>query len=388
MQIKKISKKLFIIIFIMLFGGIGGIIIDRYIFPHLAAQKFFSRYEFLKKSTENTTLINKTEQIFIKEETSAGKIANQTASAVVGILSYSDNSEKSPLSKQIVLENEPKKGAGIIATSDGLILTYSSAINLANSKYKVVLSDGNLYDASLIGTDSFSNLSFLKISASNLPAANFANSDEEKAGEKIIALGYGTESSPYAYNSGLLSQIDSNFNISGKNIATSENLQGIFRMDFNPESNFIGGPVADYAGQIVGIVGVVKNEAKDSFFILPSNKVKKIIDKAIRGEFSNNPVLGIYYMPLSRDYTIQNNLNRQKGALIFSASGQRGLAIIANSSADKAGLQLGDIITKINNDEIDELHPLPDLLYQYKKGDKINLTIIRNGQESVKEVQL
>jgi S1-C subfamily serine protease len=388
MHAKKITKKLSFILFIMLFGGIGGIVIDYYIFPHLASNNFFSRYEFLKKSTENTTIINKTEQISLKEETSVGKIASQTASSVVGILSYPDLTLKDTLSKQKNPQIEPKKGTGVIATSDGLILTHISAINLEKSKYKVIASDGNLYDANLVGTDSFSNLAFFKINAGNLPVATFVNSDEEKAGEKIIALGYGSENFPYAYNSGLLSQIDSNFSISGKNMATSENLQGVFRMDFSLDKNFIGGPVADYSGQITGIVGSAKGETGDAFFILPSNRVKKVIEKAIRGEFSANPVLGIYYIPLTRDYAIQNGMNNQKGALIFSASGQRGLAIIANSSADKAGLQLGDIITKVNDDEIDEMQTLPDLLYQYKKGDKINLTILRAGQESVKEVQL
>lgn len=388
MHAKKITKKVSFILFIMLFGGMGGIIIDYYIFPHLASNKFFSRYEFLKKSTENTTLINKTEQIILKEETSAGKIASQTASSVVGILSYPDSSVKTTLSKQKNPQIEAKKGTGIIATSDGMILTHIGAINLENSKYKVIVSDGNLYDANLIGTDSFSNLAFFKINASNLPAATFVNSDEEKAGEKIIALGYGSENFPYAYNSGLLSQIDSDFSVSGKSVATSENLQGVFKMDFSLDNNFIGGPVADYSGQIIGLVGTVKSETGDTFFILPSNKVKKVIEKAIRDELSSNPVLGIYYIPLTRDWAIQNGINDQKGALIFSSSGQRGLAIIANSSADKAGLQLGDIITKINDDEIDEIHSLPDFLYQYKKGDKINLTISRAGQESVKEVQL
>lgn len=388
MRIKKISKKFLILLFVMLFGGIGGIIINRFIFPRLAAQKFFSHYEFLKKSAENTTLINKTEQVFIKEDTSVSKIAGQTTSSVVGIISFSNQTEKTISSKQKLVQNEPKIGTGVIATSDGMILTYASAINLENSKYKVLISDGNLYDANLVGVDSFSNLAFLKISASNLSAVSFANSDEENAGEKVLAIGYGSENYPFAYNSGLIGSIENNFSVSGKNLASSESLQGVFKMDFNPEQSFIGGPVANYAGQVIGIIGANKIESENNFFILPSNKAKKIIEKAIRGELSNNPVLGIYFVPLSRDYAIQNGLNNQKGALIFSVSGQRGLAIMANSSADKAGLQLGDIITKINNDEIDETHSLPDLLYQYKKGDKINLTIIRAGQESVKEVQL
>jgi serine protease Do len=388
MHAKKITKKVSLIVFVMIFGGIGGIIIDYYVFPHLASNKFFSRYEFLKKSTENTTIINKTEQISLKEETSAGKIASQTASSVVGILSFPDPSIKISSVQQKNQPIEPKKGTGVVATSDGMILTHVAAINLENSKYKVITSDGNLYDATLIGTDSFSNLVFLKISAGNLPVATFVNSDEEKAGEKIIALGYGSENFPYAYNSGLLSQIDSSFSVSGKNFATSESLQGVFRMDFSLNQNFIGGPVADYSGQIVGIVGTTNNGTADTFFILPSNIVKKVIEKAIRGEFSTNPILGIYYIPLTRDLAIQKGISNQKGALLFSASGQRGLAIIANSPADKAGFQLGDIITKVNEDEITELQTLPELLYQYKKGDKINLTIVRAGQESVKEVQL
>jgi serine protease Do len=78
----------------------------------------------------------------------------------------------------------------------------------------------------------------------------------------------------------------------------------------------------------------------------------------------------------------------EKGALIFSASGQQGLAIIANSSAAKAGLKINDIITSVSGQEISANNTLPDILYKYKKGDAVELTVLRDGQEMKIKVEL
>lgn len=87
-------KKTFFIIFILILGGLGGIIGNRYLFPYLSTTSLFSKYEFLKKSTEDVTIINKTEQVYVKEETSIEKISSKAASSVVDVLSYAEVSAK------------------------------------------------------------------------------------------------------------------------------------------------------------------------------------------------------------------------------------------------------------------------------------------------------
>ncbi len=372
----------------MILGGLGGVLMDRLVFPYLSSLDFFSKYAFLKKSKENTTFINKTEQIYIKDDESIIKLTNQVASSVVSVLSYPD-SEKQKYSKAKNEAENFRKGTGLVVTSDGLIMIHSSIVSPDNTeKYKVLLPNGNDLDADLVGIDLFSGLAFLKVNASNLSSVSFSDSSNIKAGQRIISIGSGNRTQLYRFGFGVLSFVDELGSVSGKSVYSSEKMQGIFELDLDLETDFSGGPVIDYAGQVVGVIGEIKNSEKIDFFALPSNKVKKVIEKAIRGELDKSASLGIYFVPLTHEYAIQNSLKRESGALIYSASGQRGLAIISGSPADKAGLQLGDIIIQINDREITLNNPLPNLLYDYKKGDTITLKILRNDKETEIKVNL
>lgn len=367
---------------IIFLGGLGGIIAEHYLFPYLSENAFFSKYEFIKKASQNVTVINKTEQVVIKEEFSIEKIINQVSSSIVNIVSYIED-PKTNLTSSI------KNGTGTIVTSDGIIMTYGSAILDKNARYKVILFDGNVKDAELLGIDIYSQLAFLKIEANNLPTISFANSADAKIGEKIVAIGNQTLDYSNYYSSQVLGSFDAQTNIFNQNISSSEKLEGIFRTNFSADESYIGGPIVDYLGQVVGIIGARENggSAKD-FFQIPSNKVKIVLDRAIRKDLESVPYLGIYFLPATQTYFALNRIPRESGALIYSASGQQGLAIIANSPAQKAGLKIGDLISALNGQEINQEKTLPDLLYQYKKGDLIELTVIRGEQELKIKVQL
>jgi len=374
-------KKSFFIIGILLIGGVGGIIADKYIFPHLAATSFFNKYKFLKSAADNVTVINKTEQVYVKEETSIEKISNQASSSVVNIISYPNSDSKK-------VTTPVKNGTGMVLTSDGMIITHSDVLNLENSKYKVMTSNDNIYDAELIGVDSYSELAFLKIEANNLSTASFGNSNDSKPGEKIIMIGNNSQEYANKYASGLLSDFPHTYNLAKGSVSSSEKLEGVFLSDISSMDSFIGGPIVDYLGQIIGIVGVKNNGDSKEFFEIPSNKVKVVFERALKKELDKNPYLGIYYIPITKTYSQINNLASNKGALIFSQSGQQGLAIISGSPAQKAGLKIGDIITKIDDQEINLDNSLSDALYQYKSGDDLEMTVLREGKEIKVKVQL
>lgn len=379
-------KKVTWIILVIVISGLSGIVADRYFFPYLSSTKFFTKHKLLKKSAEDVTVINKTEQVYVKEDTSVAKITNQVASSVVNIVSYDnfDPSNKTAKNPKAAFKN----GTGIIVTSDGIIMTYVSAIIAENAKYKILTSNSNTYDAEILGIDSYSNLAFLKINASNLPVVSFGNSDEFTSGEKVIAIGNDMAEYQNKYSSGLLNNYNATFNLSGGTLSSSEKLEGVIEANFNSEEEYVGGPVVDYSGQVIGVTGMIEKDNKQIFFQLPSNKVKIVLDKAIKKQLLNNAQLGIYYVPITKTYALANNLSTEKGALIFSPSGQQGLAIISGTPAAKAGLKINDIITKINNDDVSTDQSLSDLLYEYKKGDQIELTIIRDGGEIKVKIQL
>jgi len=380
----KFSKKLIFLVLIIVLGGLGGVIADRYLFPYLSTKKFFSRYEFLKKSLENVTVINRTEQVMVKEDATVGKVAGNVLSSVVNIAAYPDPAKNTGRKTPATVQNF----TGLIITGDGLIATYAPGFISDGLFFQITTADKNTFTGQFAGLDNYSNLAFFKIESGNFSAAAFGNSNEAMVGEKIIAVGNAPGDLSVSYAAGILKSKSRSYNLAGKTVSASEKMEGVFQDDLNLSREFAGGPVIDYSGNIIGIVGRTYSDNQTDYFIMPSNKIKNVIDRAIRNELDKNPVLGIYYLPINKTLTLANNLPSEKGAWIYSSSGQAGLAIIAGSSAQKSGLLLNDIIVQINNQEINPENSLSDLLYKYNKGDEIELNVLRAGNEIKIKVQL
>lgn len=381
---KKFVKGIVILFLIFFIGGIGGVYFDQQVLPFIRTNKVLSRINFLKRSAENVTVINKTEQVTIKEDDSINEIASQASNSVVNIISIAE--QKDALTK--TTKNINKSGSGIIVTSDGLVATYRGAIIEKDATYQVFLFNGSYCEAKLIGVDEFSDLVFLKIDVPNLTAISFGNSLDVRPGKKLVAIGNSFGEYQNRYAAGLLSNINKTFNLGGMAVASSEKLEGVFEDDFNGQKEYLGGPVIGYSGDLVGIVGALTINGQDKYFQIPSDAIKKSMDLILQNETSMRPFLGLYYISITKEYSITQGLKRDRGALIFSPSGKQGLAIIAGSPAEEAGLKINDIVILVNNQEVNLDNPLSNLISQYKKGDKIELTVDRNGEEIKLSVQL
>lgn len=378
------GKIVAILILIFVVGGIGGVYFDQQVLPMIRTNKYLSKIGFLSRTAENITVINKTEQVVIKEDDSVNEVASQAANAVVNIISIAQ--QKDPLTRQV--KTVEQSGSGVIVTNDGMIATYRSAIIEKGATFQVLLFNGNYYEAQLKGIDEFSNLAFLKIDAGNLTAVSFGDSSEVKPGKKLVAIGNSFGEYQNRYSAGLLSNVNKTFNLAGKTVASSEKLEGVFENDFNNQKEYIGGPIIGYSGNMLGIVGSIKIDSNDKYFLIPSNAVKKVLDRVISEGKLERPVLGAYYVSITKEYAIANQLKRDRGALIYSSSGKQSLAIISNSPAENAGLRLGDIITMVGSQQVNLDNPLSNLIGQYKKGDNIKLTVDRDNKEIEMEVQL
>lgn len=354
---------------------------EAYLIPRLSATSFFENFSFLKKATENVTVINRVEQVTIKESDSVNEISSGAAISVVNIISI--NSKNSFAQNQ-----ESKSGTGILATSDGVIVTYRDAIIESDASYVVFLYNEEKYEAKLIGIDNFTNLAYLKIEANNLSSIDFANSDDFRPGNKLVAIGNSFSEYQNRFSAGLLSNKNKTFNLSGKTVASSEKLEGVFETDFDNQKNYLGGPVISYGGELVGIIGKVFMDNQDVFFQIPSNIVKESLELALNGELEKRPALGAYYISITKEYALTHNMKIEKGALIFSPSGKTGLAMIDGSPASKAGLRINDLIVAVNGTSVDLANPFSNLIGKYKKGDKIELTVVRNENEIKIPVQL
>lgn len=357
-------------------AGFSSVVADNYLLPKLSAVKFFSGLEFFQRAGENMTVIERTEKVIIKEEDSINEIASQAATAVVNIISISETEKRS------------QNGTGVIVTSDGLVATYRDAILEGKVKYKVLIFNGKSYDASFLGADNLTNLAFLKVGASNLPVISFANSDDFRPGKKLIAIGNSFGEYQNRFASGLLSNIDKTFNLSGKTVSSSEKWEGVLETDFNNQAEYVGGPVINYNGELAGITGAVVLNNKEKYFQIPSNVVKKSMELAIENKLENRPVLGIYYLSVTKVLAAANDTTRDRGALVYSASGNQGLAVISGSPAEKAGLKINDIIIAVDGQEINLDNPLSVALGRHSKGEKTELLVDRKGKEITLKVQL
>jgi S1-C subfamily serine protease len=384
----KIIKWVIVLACIAIVGGIGSVAIEHYIIPKFADSRLFSRFAFLNKATENTTIINKTEQVVVREDDSVEKIASQSATAVVKIVSIADDTIAKITPVQTETTPSFLVGSGVLVTNDGLIVTYRRAIMEKNAHYTVMLFNDTTYTADVVGIDNFTNLAYLKIKATNLPAIAFSNSNDVRSGKKLIAIATSAQGYQNQFSTALLNNIDKTFNLSEKTVASSEKLEGVFTMDFLNQQEYIGAPVINYNGEMVGLVAVTELDSRKQYFVIPANVVKSSLDVELTGDLDKRAVLGLYYMSITKEINLAYRLNQDHGALVFSSSGKSSLAVIAGSPADKAKFQMNDIILAVNGKEINVDNSLSNSIGQLKKGDTAEFLVSRNKEEIKIQVAL
>lgn len=390
--LKKAILFVFIALFVLILGGVGGVFFERSVVPRLATSSYFGQFDFFQKAAEHVTVINKTEQIVIREDDSVEKIVSQPATAVINIVALPSqtNDAKGNIATLGAAAEAVMTTTGVFLTNDGLVATYSETpFDTTKTKYSILLYDGSIHEALFVGRDTLTNLSFFRVAdTANTPAIAFANSDDARVGRKLIAIGNTFAEYQNRLAVGLLGNINRIFNLSGKTVASSEKWESVFEMDLAKPETFVGGPVIGFNGEMVGIVGVLTINNIVQSFIIPANVVRDSLNRVTSGTLEKRPALGAYYLPITKALALGQGLARDRGALIYSRSGSTGLALIADSPAMRSGLLAGDIIQSVNGVEINLDNPLPKLLSRFNIGDTITLIILRSGAEKTVEVKL
>ena len=386
---KKVASLGILVSLVALLGGVAGVVADRVLLPKIAANTFLSRWGIFQKAAENTVIINKTEQVMIREDDSVETIALSASPSVVNILSVQKGggAEIAKAGEVSPRDTGMLQGSGVLVTNDGLIATFRTAL-LENASYTVFLYNGASYPATLVGTDSLTGLAYLSIPASNLPSISFSNSDDVRAGKKLILIANTAEEYRNRYSTGLLGNTDKTFNIAGGAVASSERWEGVYAVDAASIAPYLGGPAIDYQGDLVGIVGNAPKDGGFESFLLPGSAAKESLERQVRGTLSKRPYLGVSYLSITKAYAIANAISRDRGALITTPSGQQGLAVLSGSPAEKAGLRVGDIVIAVNGQEINLDNPLSVAIGRLEKGDTATLRVLRNGEEREVSVAL
>lgn len=337
--------------------------------------KTYSEIEVETESVGNNLKIQKisVEEEINKEE-SIESLIEEVNKSVVGI-SRIKNKGSSVFTENSA--NQLGLGTGIIVSENGYILTNE---HVSGEKYNtcyVTLENGRTYNATVLWSDSNLDLSIIKINMKSLPYAILGDSNNIKVGQEVYAIG---NPIGFQFQRTVTSGI-----ISAKNrtIKFEDNGQEIYMSDLiqtdaviNPGNS--GGPLINKSGQVIGINTIKINSADGIGFAISINIVKPIIDKYIKNDTFEEATIGIFAYDKEVIPYINNVVEFESGIYIEQ--------IINNSPAQKAGLKIGDIITKIDGIELNKMSDLKEYIYTKKPTDEVVLNIQRN--KSVIEVKL
>ena len=369
--------------------------------PWLASFPSLEKYSFIQRANDRVTVIRQTKEINVKEDFSVANIAEKVSPSVVSIISFKEGATRDSILGQIKSSQDIQKNVktGLILTNDGLIVSILDEVvkeALENEeskkdevwKFKILASNNREFDAEIFAVDEFSNLVFYKVERTDLPIPELGNSSEIEIGEKVVVCGNAGGEYQNSFSSGLVKEMDHTFSLLNSELSSSERLEGAFLLDSIIEKRNVGGPVLDYNGTVIGIANEIEKDGEEVGFVVPIDNLKPIINKVIKKENFSNPFLGVYYLSINREIALLNGLDVNRGALIYSFSGQQGLAVIKDSPADEAGIKIGDIITSVAGTSIDLENPLSYLVSRYKSGDEVEFGIIRNKEKINISVEL
>ena len=263
-------------------------------------------------------------------------------------------------------------GSGFIVSSDGYILTNYHVIEYAykgNYAVTVMLHDGTRYEASIVGVEDCNDIAVLKIDASGLDPVTFGDSDKLSVGDDVYAVGNPLGELEFSMTTGHVSALD-------RLITTDESSEAInmFQIDAAVNSGNSGGPVYNANGEVVGIVTAKYSDTgvEGLGFAIPINDAAKIANDLITKGY----VTGKAYMGVSIDERYNSMYsqyyNMPIGAFVKSVE--------SGSCAENAGIQAGDIITRLGDVEITGYSDLKQAIKQYSAGDSAELELYRAGE--------
>jgi serine protease Do len=279
-------------------------------------------------------------------------------------------------------------GTGIIVSKDGYILTNKHVISGANH-IQAVTSDGTSYDnVTIVGTDPLNDVAYLKIQGvDNLTPAELGDSSTVTVGQSVVAIGNALGQYQNTVTSGIISGMDRPVDASSDGTSTAvETLTDLLQTDaaINPGNS--GGPLLNMSGQVIGLNTAIAQGAQGIGFSIPINATKGALKGVLAGKGVHRAYIGLRYVVITPDVAKQDNLPVKIGAYVHADNGAQ--AVVAGAPAAQAGIQDGDIITKINALVVGKNGDVSSLIGAFSPGDSIQVTFLRGGKEQTASVTL
>ena len=375
-------KKVGNIALVFVIGLLGGIL-----GTFLTSQTSHSSSNTESKQVHSTTV-----KTAYKNTTSTSEAVDKVKNAVVSVITYSDSSNQGLFEKEDNSDSQiSSEGSGVIYKKEGkyaYLVTNAHVINGAK-KVDILLADGNKVPGEVVGSDVYSDIAVVRISADKAKAvAEFGDSNQLTVGETAIAIGspLGTD---YANSvtQGIISSLGRNVKLkadNGQNISTRA-LQTDAAI--NPGNS--GGPLINIQGQVIGITSSkISNNGQTSVegmsFAIPANDVVNIIKQLEEKGKVVRPALGIQMMDLSNLST--SDLSQLKLPEKISGGVLVRSTLENMPASDK--LQRYDVITKIDDTDIESTADLQSALYSHQINDTIKVTFYRDGKQQTTSIKL
>jgi len=263
-------------------------------------------------------------------------------------------------------------GSGVIIRPDGYIVTNNHVVQNA-TKIEVTLNNNKTYEAKVIGTDPATDVALIKIDATELPAIEFYDSDKLRLGEWVLAIG-----SPLGeeLRSTITAGIVSAKGRSMPNYTGEFKIESFIQTDAAVNPGNSGGALVNKAGQLVGINTMIYSQTgsySGYSFAVPSNIVNKIVSDLIDFGSVKRAVLGVTISPITQKIADDMKLSSLEGVYIVE--------VAPGSSAEKAGIKKGDVLTYIDGAKVTGMAFVQEKVNSYHPGDKAVVTIVRGGVE-------
>lgn len=287
---------------------------------------------------------------------------------------FGDMFQNSPHTPDGRLQPQPMfgTGSGVIINDKGYIITNNHVIDNAD-EVEVTLYNNEIYNATVIGTDATTDLALLQIKADDLKMMAMVNSDDVQVGEWVLAVG-----NPMGLNStvtaGIVSAKARNININKEKFAVESFIQTDAAI--NPGNS--GGALVNLEGNLIGINTAIASRTgtyNGYGFAVPSNIVTKVVEDILKYGSVQRGMLGVTIRTMDGNLAKEKNIDFAKGVWVENVG--------EDSAAEKAGIEPGDIIIKVNDILVNTSPRLQELIASKRPGDKVEVTVKRDGKEKL-----
>lgn len=267
-------------------------------------------------------------------------------------------------------------GSGFIVSADGLIATNKHVVSDVGVKYQIITSNDKKYTVLQIYRDPLNDIALLKVDPKENPGislkpALLGDSTNLEVGQFVVAIGTALGQFKNTVTTGVISGLGRGITAGDEMQNFAERLDNVIQTDaaINPGNS--GGPLVDSSSKVIGINTAVAQNGQNIGFALPINILKESLNNFNKHGQFNRPYLGVSYKTLTQDVAVLNNL--VKGAYIQS--------VVAGSPAEKAGIQVGDVIVKFDTKTVESGNgELANLISDKKVGDEVSISLWRDGK--------